>query len=274
MPIFGSGSDAENIEEKINDLENDYPVHNWSQGLDVAGFFTFGASERLNFGKFWARVKEINEEFRQSDIPKAERHQLRTRLSALCERAKEVQEIQNREYDEACDENYTAVYNAIARLKQDFDLTYFSEITGNHSDIRTFWPAQSEIRQMFKDLKPMRKGQRQELWDDLNEVCDLIRGRQDEIREAKQQKHEEWKDRMSEKLSRLRDVYEKNSEFITRLENQIEDLEQQIASAYSESFVDRAEGWVQEKRDKISEVEDKNQDIMEKIEEIEGKLND
>jgi hypothetical protein len=239
----------------IETLESDFPVHDWHPGIVVLTI-EFLKSERLDFRKFWPRVKDINERFKEVELPKAARTQLRDRLSRLCERAKEVQNLQNAEFDEKWTEAYWRGVSSLGELKREYDMCVF----GNHGEVQTYRSEYSKVRSQLISLvhrTPDQKDKRQNLFDQLDVFRRYADERIDRMYETKRAKHEQWLADMRDNRARLQSNRKNKELLIANIRQQAYDLEVQITNARSDSFLQKAMGWLKEKQDFLSTLEDR-----------------
>jgi hypothetical protein len=207
----------------------------------------------------------------ERDLYGGDRKRLREQLSALCETAKES----NREYrtwhESRCDEHRNEIERAINRLRHEYGLDGISTFLGT-PNLQGFWSDQTEVRSMFKELKPLRREDRESLWEDLNALCDKARYYQEERNAERDRKRQEWRERMNEKIDEWRSKIDKKNELVSRIEGQIEELEDKRDSARSADFADTVQGWIDEKRRFITEVEEQIEDLQSRIRDVDAKL--
>lgn len=61
------------------------------------------------------------------------------------------------------------------------------------TNYKEFWSKASEIRELFKSIKPLLREDREPLWENLNNLCDKVKSRQNKERESFQRDSENKK---------------------------------------------------------------------------------
>ena len=264
---------AAHIERAISRLEDHYNFPGLMDHLANFAGSIFGMSslEFPDFKRFWAEVREINEMFSERDLYGGDRKRLREQLSALCETAKESNRELRSWHESKCDEHRNEIERAINRLRHEHGLDGISTFL-NTPNLQGFWGDQTEVRTMFKELKPLRREDRESLWDELNALCDKARFYQEERNAERDKKRQEWRERMHEKIDEWRSKIDKKNDLVSRVESQIEELEVKRDSAWSAEFADKVQGWIDEKRQFISELEEQIEDLQSRIRDVDARL--
>lgn len=119
---------AKAIERAISSLDSDYNFPGFIDAL-AAQILGQRAIVYPDFKAFWARVREINEMFNESDLHGNDRRELRQSLSALCETAKSSQQEYRSSFEQRCNENRNKIDSAIRNLISRHDLEWISTIS-------------------------------------------------------------------------------------------------------------------------------------------------
>jgi len=156
------------------------------------------------------------------------------------------------------------VWNAINHLKHAHDLDYVGNFLRG-ADLKEFWADAKEVSDTFRETKPMRRSDREELWEEFQRICEWVR-------EMQEQKHEEWVERNREHLDRWHAQIDKGEDMIERLKGQIDHCEDLKTDATSDDFADQVQGWIDEKERIIDDIESRNSEPWEKIRDVEARL--
>lgn len=259
---------AERIESAIEHLEERYNFGFFSE-LGRASVPTF----EIDFHVLWAETKEVQVLFNTlKPMDRNGREELWNRFNRFRDAARESQSMQRSRRDAALDENKGQIERALTNLEWSHDLRWLDDIIGGRKNLRDFWADAREIGTMFKELKPLRRDDREHLWDWFQRLCDKARYFQEQIDEDRERRQSEWRDRMHDKLDRLRELINKNEDVIERLDQQIAHCEDLRDNARTGDFADEVGGWIDEKERKKEDILQTNQELWDKIAEIERKL--
>ena len=136
------------------------------------------------------------------------------------------------------------------------------------------YAAIDEIKEIHKTLPGLyiNRGQKDELYDTLNNAWERATGRIGGIKEKKKIKQDEWRERMEGHVERWERNKGKTEGFISSLENQIYRLEDEESNARTSEYASRVRGWIEEKEEKIEsgrnyllELEEKLYSVREKL---------
>jgi hypothetical protein len=246
---------ANEIESEIEQLERDYG----SSILDLLDIW----ADDTDYKAFWAGVREVNAMFKAMPLHRDKREELWERLSRLCEDVKGKHHSQQQQRTYELDRNRDTVLQAILNLKHVHGLGAIGHWGG--PDLKGFWSNAKELSDLFRETKPMRSSDREELWEDFQNVCD-------HVKELQEEKHEEWRARNEEHLERWRALIDKNEDMIERLKGQIDHCESIRDNAYTEDHAGEVQGWIDEKERIIDDIESRNAELWEKIRDVEDRL--
>lgn len=249
---------ASKIEAAISELESEY-----GQGfLTVVDHAIWG--DPSDYDSFWARVREINEMFKGSRLRQADREELWARLGKLCEEVKAAHASQREQRQMLLNSNRDRIWQAIHNIAQAHNFTWPEGLLYG-VDLKDFWADAQEVADLFRETKPLRRSDREELWADFQDLCQ-------QARDLARARHEEWRERMEEHIDRWRSLIGKNEEVIERLKSQIEHCEDLKSNAKTEDFADQVQGWIDEKERIIDDIEARNAELWRKIEDVEREI--
>ncbi len=259
------------IESAISDLESDYHFPGFMDAVAQAFSLGFVKPDFPEFHLFWARVKEINEMFKESPPLREDRDELRNRVSRLCEQAKEAQQWERDNYNRACDENRNEIEHALRDLEFSHDLDWISDWV-SRPKLKGFWSDVVVVKDMFREKKPLRKSDRENLWEHLDRICEKAKACQDRISSEWERRQDEYRDRLYERKQKIEEILSKNEDAIRRFQDRISENEERRDNARSEDFADTVQGWIDELEGKISDIEARNRELHESLSEVEDKL--
>lgn len=257
---------ARRLEEAIKHLENQHSL-SWLNEIarDASRLMAMPEGERVDFGAIWRDTKDVQELFKQCKPLRRDEHdRLWNRLNRFRDRVREFQNLHRSRYDDDCKDNYNRIYNAIQELQSTYNLGWGQSWCGQGS-LKGFSADAREVAELFKTCKPLRKDQREELWNFFNKV-------RDKANEARDLLQEQWRNGQRERIQHFHSLVEKNEDYIAHLQGQIEANEERRDSARSFDFANTVQGWIDEKRDKIREVEARNSELLDKIADMERRL--
>ncbi|KXK23074.1 MAG: hypothetical protein QY327_05555 [Fimbriimonadaceae bacterium] len=253
-----TASNASQIESELNELQSEF----------VEGFFAAADhmiwGDQTDYSHFWARIRELNADFKSLRLRHEDREALWHRMGEICDAVKEQQHSQRERKEQLLNENRDRVWNAVNHLKHAHDLDYVGNFLRG-ADLKEFWADAKEVSETFRETKPMRRSDREELWDDFQRICEWVR-------EMQEQKHEEWVERNREHLDRWHAQIDKGEDMIEKLKGQIDHCEDLKADARSDDFADQVQGWIEEKERIIDDIESRNAELWEKIRDVEARL--
>ncbi|MBS1714900.1 MAG: hypothetical protein JST30_11255 [Armatimonadetes bacterium] len=253
-------------------LESEYDFPGFLDHLASAiDIFGLSKVEYPDFGRFWAGVKEVNGMFSDLELHRSDRAALRERLSNLCSVAKESQQEYRTEFNRQCDDHRDEISVAILGLRNSHDLDWLGTMIGG-PDLKSFWADQAEVRELFKTLKPLRRDEREKLWDELNALCDKARYYQDQLNRARDGRREEWRSKMHDLIDSWSQQVDKKNVLIDRICGQIQDLESRKSDARTEEFADTVQGWIEDKETFISKLESQISELKDKITDVSERL--
>ena len=253
-----SHENAREIESAIAELESDYGS-GFFQSFDRAF-----SGDQADYDSFWARQREIRQLFKEYRLWRQDREELWERLNKLCDDVRELHESQKDQRRMLLDSNRDTIAQALSNLAWIHNFNWMNDMLYG-PDLKDFWADAKEVSELFRETKPLRKDDREELWDEFQGLCDRARDIQEE-------KNEAWRERMEEHIDRWRALIDKNEEVIERLRGQIEHCEDIRADARTDDFADEVQGWIDEKERKIDDIEATNSELWRKISEVEAKL--
>ena len=125
-------------------------------------------------------------------------------------------------------------------------------------------------RDAFDSLKALQL-QKRTLTLTPEHIADLNTRFDEAFSNLKTRQNDQWKSEMGTRVKNLERAIEKDAEFITRLEEQIEDLKNKMVEAHSEIYRTKIGGWITEKENKIREVETHKAELEAKTRDIKEK---
>ena len=250
---------ARRIENAICDLESNYHFG----FLAELGRQSMGDNE-INFAHLWAEVRESQELF-NSLRPIQDRQALWERFNRFRERAREAQCSERDRYNTVCDENRSAIQRSIDSLCSDHDLRWIDNWKLTQRNLKGFFSDAKQVSDMFKELKPIRKEDRNEMWNEFQKLCN-------EAKFYREQADQAWRGHQRELIERFQDFIRENNDKITYIQNKIAEDEDRRDNARTTDFSDKVQGWIDEKAEKILDKERRNSELLEKIADIEAKL--
>jgi len=128
-----------------------------------------------------------------------------------------------------------------------------------------------QCKEAVKSIQQAMKGtvMSREQFDEVRRLLDEAWKRASHHQESR---HSEWLERQRGNVSYKQSLIDKNEEYISRLEAQIEKCQDMESDARSEDFANTVRGWIEEKYDKIANVRSRIADLEAEIREIEHKL--
>ncbi|MGD1007866.1 MAG: hypothetical protein ABR980_11630 [Ignavibacteriaceae bacterium] len=171
-------------------------------------------------------------------------------------------------------DNVTAGYDKLSEsnyyhFKNEASSAYNDAHNGDPYDVLSkIKIIQSEIKDVF-----LTKDHRTSIKYLLNNAFDKAVSKIEENKRESQRKHEEWEDKMNSNLERWENTTEKQESFITRMQDQINDLEDKACNARTSEHADRIRGWIEEKYNKIKDAQNSIESLREKIRSVKDKLN-
>ena len=250
---------ARQIEDAMSHLENGYDFG----FLAEVGRQSLGEDE-INFAHMWAEVRELQELFNTLK-PVRNRQELWDRFNRFRDRAREAQRWERDRYNMVCNENRNTIQHAIDTLRSDHDLRWIDNWKITQRNLKGFFADAKEVSDLFKELKPLRKEDRNDMWNEFQKLCD-------EAKYQREQADQAWRGHQRELIDRFQDFIHQNNEKITHLQNKVAEDEDRRDNARTTDFADKVQGWIDEKQERIQETERRNSELMDKIADIEAKL--
>lgn len=264
---------ARTVETAIDALDREYNFPGLFDHLvHFVGHIVGRPIEYPDFDRFWAEVRQINLLFKDLPMQAPDRKALRERLSRLCETAKDAKRDFNDWFGRRCDENRDEIRSAIRNLIANHDLEWVSTTLGSGPNLKGFSSDQHAVRDLFKTLKPIRRSDREELWNELNKLCDKAAYLREQINNERHRKNHEWRSRMDERIGAWNEQVTKKNGLIDRVRDQIAELADKRREARTADFADKVQSWIDEKERFIDELNSQIRDIESKITDVESKL--
>lgn len=227
----------------------------------------------IDFSHLWNDVRVVRDVFKDTrPVDPDIRQELWERLGAFCEAAKEIQNRQRDRRHVLEEENRGKIEAAIKALQCGHDLQWAEDISALKADLKVFWDEAREVSRLFKECKPLRREDREELWLTFQELCEKAHYYQNEAIEEGQRRYQEWRARATEKLEGIRHLLSKNADVLTRLQEQIVKCEEMRDSARSAEFGLEVQGWIDDKHRKMQDIHATNTALLEKAEDLEKRL--
>lgn len=257
---------ATRIESALDDLIRRHGLsHLDEMARDANRLFALPEGQRIDFGAIWRDIHAVQELFKECrPLRREEQQRLWDRFNGYRDRVREFQNMHRDRYERDCDDSRNEIARAIQTLQSTYNLGWGQDWLGQ-GGLKGFGDDARAVSELFKTCKPLRKADREELWNSFNRVRDKA----NEVRDLKQQ---QWRSGQCEHAERLRGFMEKNEAFIEQLQSRIESDRERRDSARSSDFADTVQGWIDEKESKIREVEDRNSELSAKIADIERRL--
>ncbi len=155
------------------------------------------AYEDGQFGTFWRQVKQVSDMFKTlKPIRREDRERLWKELGTLCDNAKD----QQAKLDDQSKANAHSLEGEIQSLASQ----HWSGIMCTQRDYGAFWAHAKEVSQMFKTLKPIRREERERLWQKFSAACEETRDRQNSENEGRRFKSEQHRSDILAEAERAR----------------------------------------------------------------------
>jgi chromosome segregation ATPase len=137
------------------------------------------------------------------------------------------------------------------------------------------YEALKEIQEVQRSLRGvyMNRDQRKELYEILEDGWEKAQSRIGELKEEKRRRHQEWLERMNSHIERWEKKIQDSEHFISRLEDQIDELEDQKAHARTDEHAQKVRIWIEQKMEKIRDVRNQIQELEDKIYSVRGEVN-
>jgi len=127
-----------------------------------------------HFGAFWGQVKQVSDLFKTlKPLRREDRERLWTEFSALCEAVKKDQQ----DFDKESKANASAIESELGSLASGHWAGFMRR------DYGAFWEHAKEISHTFKTLKPIRREDRERLWQKFSGLCEETRSKQNDENE-------------------------------------------------------------------------------------------
>jgi len=134
--------------------------------------------------------------------------------------------------------------------------------------------ALSKIQEIQKTIFQidLSRAQRDTIRKSCQEAWEKAIARVEERRRAKEQRHQELRQRMEEKVSYWHGLIQKNEDAISRLEKQIDKLEERTGRGKPREYVDEHAWRIEEKYGKIKDMRELNRRLEERIQALSSKI--
>jgi hypothetical protein len=259
---------ASRLGEAIERLENGYSFGVLSE-LNRALVPSF----EIDFPALWAETREVQALFNtMKPLDRDVREELWERFNRFRDAARNAQQSQRFRRDQLLDQNRGQLESAITDLEASHDLGWLDDLVVVRKNLGGFWSDARNIGKLFKEVKPLRRQDREYLWDWFQRLCERAHNLQGQLNEERERRHAEWRERMLNKIERLRELIQKNEGVVERLDEQIDRCEEMRSNARSPDFAYEVGGWIQEKEQKKDDILRTNRELWDKIAEIEAKL--
>lgn len=190
----------------------------------------------------------------------------------LCERAKEACDFYRYLDDRKRDQSRDTIHHALQELENGHDLDWVSDLLALKRNLQGFWTDVRDVNTLFKECKPLRREDREELQKWMDHLCQKAKRLQENMGEERDRRQNEWRHNQQERLERLRAIVNKNEEIVQRIMGQIEHCEGLRDNARTSEHADEVQGWIDEKQKKVDDIEATSSDIYKSIAEIEQNL--
>jgi hypothetical protein len=148
-----------------------------------------------HFGVFWGQVKQVSDMFKTvKPLRREDRELLWTEFDALCEAAKKEQEG----FDKESKANAKAIESELGSLASGHWAGLMQR------DYGAFWGHVKHISHMFKTLKPLRREDRERLWQEFNGLCEETKSKQHDENKNRKFKSEQHRSDILEEAERAR----------------------------------------------------------------------
>ena len=146
-----------------------------------------------HFGAFWGQVKQVSDLFKTlKPLRREDRERLWIEFSALCEAVKKDQQG----FDKESKANASTIESEIGSLSSGHWAGFMRR------DYGAFWGHAKEISHMFKTLKPLRREDRERLWDKFSGLCEETRNKKNDENENRRIKSKIHRDSILDEAER------------------------------------------------------------------------
>jgi hypothetical protein len=223
-----------------------------------------------DYHAFWAHAKEINELFKTlKPLDKEERERLWEKMNTICNNTKTKQqsEVDSRKYKSKQHRDWIIKQAESCRPIQ------FLVIQSNVEEMKDMGKRLKETGQYLSRYKEeMLHEDKAECFERIQDVRHAQDLWWDAHKGNRQQRADDFKDRVRANLEKNRERYDKTSEALRKMRASEDNLRDQINSAYNDNWRDKAYGWLSELEDKIRDTEAHLDRIEGWIREDEAKL--
>jgi len=240
-------------------------------GLNIPDFHE---SESDSYHKqYWNKCNRIKDEFKETRFPSKEEKQ--EQWERYWEYRNEANNRSNNRWEDKksiskSHKNY--ILSEIAASEPN-DLFGFSIV--NKNELISLGKRLSNAMKYMSKYKDEMIGKHKnecfESGKEMREIHDSwwegFKDEMERIRENKNARHEEYLERVRNRLDINYEKLEKAKDAAQRVRDHIENLNDNISSAWNDDYIDRAQGW-------LSEAEDKLQNIEEWIDKLESWISD
>src|SRR5207248_934329 len=135
-------------------------------------------------------------------LSRQNREELWDRFNQFRDRAREAQDAYWTRRNEVLNSNRAEIDHALQHLENAHNLDWISDFMGYRKELDGFWDEVADVTELFKTLKPLRRGDREELWNWFSNVKSKAKQAEDRYYEAKRERHEEWRQKTEAALER------------------------------------------------------------------------
>lgn len=155
-------------DEEFNELQNE--IIKLSEIFDRIERYP---TEEENYKNFWAQVNYTSNLFKELKlIPQRDKQPLWEEFSRLCDKAKNFR-------DSLTEGNASRLRDEISSLSFIRDSVKNTHLAKDRN-YSPFWEKVSQIKILFKELKPIKPQDRQGYWDDFSNLCESVKFEQKE----------------------------------------------------------------------------------------------
>lgn len=161
-----------------------------------------GLAQEVNTTTDWRstreRLKSTQQALRETELLREDREALRNWIQQLFETLGKRQDAIRQQYENECATNYNRMHSQVSAA---------CETARYGSDFRAVSDALKSAQNSLKEIRPMKREQKDELFQRLQDSFQILQRRREEYRQQKerehQQKQREWESRQRERISNL-----------------------------------------------------------------------
>lgn len=227
----------------IDELEN-YGLPQWNL-LDSKSYWT----------EFWELCDEIKDSFKNVRFPTKDERQVEwERFNNIRSEARNYKKRQYEELESHSSSHRSYIMQRLSSCGPN-DLWGLSPEDAN--SMKELGAELKDIgRYLSKYKSEMTHNDKQDCFEEINEVREAHNLWWEHYKEEKDKRHEEYLYRVRSRIEDNREKLRRANDAADRTRSHIDDLHDKISDAWNDDFRDRAEGWLSEAEDKLNNIEE------------------